>query len=130
MGEGLDIAIDDLVARNVGVGGVTRRWLHDDEPVLEVAPVEEDHLLGRAGIDPVRGGVPQRGRGRLGREAPQPGAGGGRTGPRREEALGRSERAQEGGDAAAALERTGEVERARRRRHCEGQSAKPWPGGR
>ena len=127
LGEGLDIAIDYLVARNIGVGGVTRRRLHDDEPVLEVAPVEEDRLLGRA-IAPVRGRVPQRGRRRLGREAAHPSAGGGRRRRRREEARGRSERAQEGGDAAgrgAGLERTGEEERARRRRHGGGQSAKP-----
>jgi len=127
LGEGLNVAIDDLVARDVGVGGVTRRRLHDDEPVLEVAPVEEDRLLGRA-VAPVRGRVPQRGRSRLGREAPHPRAGGRRRRPRREEARGRSERAQEGGDAtgrAAGLERTGEEERARRRRHGGGQSAKP-----
>lgn len=128
LGESLDIAIDDLVACDVGVGGVTRRRLHDDEPVLEVAAVEEDRLLGRA-IAPVWGRVPQRGRRRLGREAPHPSAEGGPCRPRHrwEEARGRSDRAQEGGDAArrAGLERTGEEERTRRRRHGGGQSAKP-----
>jgi len=128
LGEGLNVAIDDLVACDVGVGGVTRRRVHDDEPVLKVAPVEEDRLLGRA-FAPVRGRVLQRGCRRLGRKAPHPRAGRGPRRPRlprREEARGSSERAQEGGDAAAALERTGEEERARRRRHGGGQSAKPW----
>jgi hypothetical protein len=64
----------------------------------------------------------------VGREAPHPRAGGGcrRPHPRREEARGRSQRAQEGGDAAgcgACLERTGEEERARRRRHKGDQTA-------
>jgi len=68
LGEGLDVAIDDLVARDVGVAGIARGRLHDDEPVLEVAPVEEDGLLGRA-VAPVGGRIPQRGRRRLGREA-------------------------------------------------------------
>jgi len=127
LGEGLNLALDDLVARDVGVGGVTRRRLHDDEPVLKVAPVEEDRLLGRA-FAPVRGRVLQRGCRRLGRKAPYSRAGRGRRRLRRQEARGRNERAQQGGDASgcgACLERTGEEERARRRRHGGGQSAKP-----
>lgn len=35
LGQGLDVAIDDLVASEGGIGG-----LHDDKPVLEVTPVE------------------------------------------------------------------------------------------
>jgi hypothetical protein len=48
LGEGLDKSVDDLVAHHLGVGGVAGGRLHDDEPVLEVASVEEDRLLGRA----------------------------------------------------------------------------------
>ena len=122
LGEGLDVAIDDLVARDVGVAGIARGRLHDDEPVLEVAPVEEDGLLGRA-VAPVGGRIPQRGRRRLGREAPHPGTGR-RRHRRREEARGRGERAEERGEAAGCgrggerrERRAGEEERARRRRH-------------
>ena len=125
LGEGLDVAIDDLVARDVGVAGIARGRLHDDEPVLKIASIEEDGLLGRA-VAPVGGRIPQRGRRRLGREAPHPGTGR-RRHRRREEARGRGERAEERGEAAGCgrggerrERRAGEEERARRRRRHGG----------
>lgn len=55
LGEGFDIRIDHLVLGGLGVFGE----LHDDEPVLVVAAVEEDRLLRRT-VAPVRRRVVQR----------------------------------------------------------------------
>jgi hypothetical protein len=53
--EGLDVGVDHLFLGGLGVGGEP----HEDEPVLVVAAVEEDGLLGRP-VAPVRRGVVQR----------------------------------------------------------------------
>jgi len=60
LGEGLEIGLDHLLARWLGVGE-----LHGDEPVLVVAPLEEDLIGGDMGVirpSPVIS--PCRGRGR------------------------------------------------------------------
>ena len=99
--EGLDVGLDHLLLGWLGVGGE----LHDDEPVLVVAAVEEDRLLGRA-VAPVRRGVVQRrvpgptGRRGLGparrEQRPRGEVGGGSCGGERGEAAG--ERAGGGGE--------------------------------
>ncbi len=39
LGEGFDVAVDNLIAGGLGVGGIAGGRVHDDQPVLEVAPV-------------------------------------------------------------------------------------------
>jgi len=94
-GEDLDVRVDDLLSRDVGISGIPGGRLHDNEPVLEVTAIEaggredvvvgrkatvigrevitvvvvEDRLPGRPAI-PVRRRVPSRGRDRLRREEP------------------------------------------------------------
>jgi hypothetical protein len=99
LGERLDVAVDDLFAGDVGVRGIPRRCIHDDEPVLEVASVEEDNLLGRA-VAPARRRVPQRGRRRLRREEPGVRGGGVRR-CRREEGGAGGRRRRRGGPRGA-----------------------------
>jgi hypothetical protein len=113
LGEGLDVAVDDLVTRGLRVGAVAGRRLHDDEPVLEVASIKEDRLLWRP-VGPAGGRVPQRGGCRLRGVAPH------RPVDRcREKGRGRGERTEEEGGAAGRrrVERRSGEEGTRRRRH-------------
>ena len=70
LGQCFDVAIDDVIACGVSLG-----LLHDDEPVFEVAAVEQDGFF-RGTVGPVRGGVVEGG----GSGACGEGAEGGRVG--------------------------------------------------
>ena len=57
LGQGFDVTIDDFVASRV-----TFRLLHDNEPVFEVAAIEQYGFFGGA-VGPVRVGVVEGRRG-------------------------------------------------------------------
>lgn len=57
LGQCFDVAIDDVIACGVSLG-----LLHDDEPVFEVAAVEQDGFF-RGTVGPVRVGVVEGGGG-------------------------------------------------------------------